>query len=137
MPDTLTLLDDGRVVELPATFTGDGARLRPDDITAALGWELKAQGLCRGEVCIPVRERAELDGADGVDLAAFARVLGRPLAFDAAERVAYLGASADERAAQLASLQAPQFALPDLDGRAHTLSDYRGRKILLVAYASW
>jgi peroxiredoxin len=27
--------------------------------------------------------------------------------------------------------------LPDLSGRMHALSDFRGKKVLLVAYASW
>jgi peroxiredoxin len=32
---------------------------------------------------------------------------------------------------------APAFALPDLDGRRHRLSDHRGNKVLLVTWASW
>ena len=74
---------------------------------------------------------------DGIDLAGFAALLSRPLAIDVDERVACLGASAVDRAAQLASLEAPDFTLPDLNGRMHALSDYRGKKVLLVAYASW
>jgi hypothetical protein len=135
--EMLTLIDDGRVVELPARFAADSVRLQPADVAAALGWELKPEGLCHGGVCIPVRDAADLVSVDGVDLAALARALGRPLALDVGERVAYLGAPAAERSAQLASLQAPQFTLPDLAGRRHSLSDYRGRKVLLVAYASW
>jgi hypothetical protein len=27
--------------------------------------------------------------------------------------------------------------LPDLDGNLHRLSDYRGKKVLLSAWASW
>jgi hypothetical protein len=61
----------------------------------------------------------------------------RPLAIDRAEAVAYLGVSAADRAAALAALDAPDFTLPDLDGRRHTLSEHRGKKVLLVAYASW
>ncbi len=60
-----------------------------------------------------------------------------PLAVDHEERVAYLGSSAAARAARLASLEAPDFTLPDLDGRVHSLSQHRGKKVLLVAYASW
>ena len=30
--------------------------------------------------------------------------------------------------------QAPDFALPDQDGRTHALSDYRGRKVILYFY---
>ena len=135
--DTLTLLDDGRVVELAARFSGDRIRLQPGDLPRALGWELKPEGLCKDAVCVPVRNAPELSTAEGVDLGTLAGVLGRPLALDAAERVAYLGASAAERGANLATLQAPEFTLPDLSGRRHSLSDYRGKRVLLVAYASW
>ena len=31
----------------------------------------------------------------------------------------------------------PDFLLPKLDGGFGRLSDYRGKKVLLVAYASW
>jgi hypothetical protein len=71
------------------------------------------------------------------DLTARAQAQGRPLALDLDERVAYLGRSARERGDALASLQAPDFAMPDLAGRVHALSELRGRKVLLVAYASW
>jgi hypothetical protein len=80
---------------------------------------------------------AALETSGGVDLAAFAKLLDRPLALDLHERAAYLGVSAGERQRALRSLVAPDFTLPDLSGRPHRLSDHRGKKILLVAYASW
>jgi hypothetical protein len=86
---------------------------------------------------VPVRDRDALAGAAGIDLAAFAAALDRPLALDTAERTAALGTPAAERRAALASLEAPDFTLPDLAGRLHSLSDHRGKKVLLVAYASW
>ena len=45
--------------------------------------------------------------------------------------------SAKERKAALTSLEAPDFALPDPSGRMHRLSDYRGKKVFLVTWASW
>ena len=59
------------------------------------------------------------------------------VALDPDERAAYLGVTARARAEALASLEAPDFTLPDLDGRRHTLVEHRGKKVLLVAYASW
>jgi hypothetical protein len=73
----------------------------------------------------------------GVDLRAFAGLLGRPLVVDETERAAALGASAREQASLLASGVAPDFSLPDLKGQLHTLSEHRGKKVLLIAYASW
>ncbi len=75
--------------------------------------------------------------AEGATLAKRAEASGRPVAVDLTERVAYLGISAAERAKALSSLEAPDFSLPDLDGRRHSLSQQRGKKVLLVAYASW
>ena len=79
----------------------------------------------------------ELDETDGVARATLAETSGRPVAIDRDERAAYLGVSAAERAKALSSLDAPDFTLPDLDGRLHSLSEHRGKKVLLVAYASW
>ena len=112
-------------------------RIAPAVLRDATGWELKPEGLCRGELCVPVRDRAALADATGVDLAAFASAIDRPLALDVAERAAALGTSAAERSARLATLEAPDFTLPDLQGRLHTLSAHRGKKALLIVYASW
>ena len=78
-----------------------------------------------------------VESRDGVERARRAQADGRPVALDVEERAAYLGVPAAERARRLASLEAPDFTLPDLDGRLHSLSEHRGKKVLLVAYASW
>lgn len=133
-----TILDEGRVVVAPGAKAEAGrVRLSPEAVESALGWEVTAEGLCREGLCVPVRPGVELETPEGIDLAALADALGRPLAVDLEERAAYLGASAGDRRRALASLEAPDFALPDLSGRVHRLSEHRGKKVLLVAYASW
>ena len=131
-----TVIDDGTPHEVDATITGGQVTLTPDAL-ATLGWELHPEGLCRDGLCIPVPPEAVLEKADGIELDAFARLLDRPLAMDVAEGAAYLGVSAAERQRALRSLVAPDFTLPDLAGRPHRLSDHRGKKVLVVAYASW
>ena len=132
-----TLIDDGRHLEVRAKVRDDRVLLAPEALLASLGWELKPQGLCQGDVCIPVRNPAALGTEDGIHLVALAALLDRPLALETAARAAFLGVSAGKRAQPLTSLEAPNFTLPDLDGTPHSLSDYRGRKVLLLAYASW
>jgi hypothetical protein len=134
---TWTLLDGDEPHEVPARLDGARVRVAPEALQGALGWEWKAEGLCRGEVCVQVRDRTRLAGGAGIDLAAFAEAIDRPLALDVEERAAALGHSAAERSARLASLEAPDFALPDLAGRVHRLSEHRGKKALLIVYASW
>ena len=134
---SFTLLDETRAIKLDATVTVDGVRLPPDAVRDALGWELKPQGLCKDATCIPVPPSASLVRGGQIDLATLADLLGRPLALDATERAACLGVAADDRARTLGSLDAPAFTLPDLDGRPHALSGFRGKKVLLIAFASW
>jgi hypothetical protein len=134
---SVTLLDETRPLTVDGQVGPDGIRLAPDVVRDALGWELKLQGLCRGDVCIPIPPTSALVRADGVDLGTLASLLDRPLALDVAEQAACLGAAAGERARRLESLDAPDFTLPDVDGRPHTLSGFRGKKVLLVAWASW
>jgi hypothetical protein len=131
-----TLIDDGTVHDVDATISDGRVTLAPSAL-ATIGWELHPEGLCREGLCVPVPADAALETSGGVDLVAFARLLDRPLALDVQERAGYLGVSAGERQRALKSLVAPDFTLPDLGGRPHRLSDHRGKKVLLVAYASW
>jgi len=134
---TLTLLDEDSPLQVPAVVDADGVRLSPDVVQRSLGWRLEAAGLCRGDTCVPVRPEHGLLRDDGVDLQALASLLERPLALDADERIACVGASAAERGHRLRSLDAPEFTLPDLGGHPHSLAEHRGRKVLLLAWASW
>lgn len=106
------------------------------DFEAATGWRVEEQGLCRGDLCMPVATADVLDGGR-VDIAAVAAATGRPWVVEPAAHAGVLGEAAVTRSSALTSLHAPEFALPDLDGRVHRLSQYRGRKVLLAAYASW
>ncbi len=132
-----TLIDETRSHAIDATVRDGRILLTPETIRDALGWSLEERGLCRGDECVPVRDRVALVGSEGIDLEALARTLDRPLALDLDEGVAALAASSAERSARLQTLEAPDFTLPDLDGKMHSLSEHRGKKVLLVAYASW
>ena len=105
----------------------------------ATGWTLTSEGLCRQEACVPVPRGREADFIQGgaVDIAAFWRHAGHPVVRDDTGAAWVLGTGACERARALRSLEAPDFALPDLDGRTHALRDHRGSKVLLVTWASW
>ena len=134
---SFTILDEGRATEVTAELAGESVRLAGVALERSLGWDMNPQGLCRGDVCIPVLGHAGLVSDGGLDLAGFAELVQRPLALDLDEHVASLGASARERARVLQGGSAPDFALPDLSGREWRLSGLRGKKVLLVAYASW
>jgi hypothetical protein len=131
------LIDDGAAHEVDAVPTPRGFAIPEADVRSALGWKLEERGLCRAAVCIPVPDREALVGEEGLDLATLAGLLGRPLAVDAEAKAAALGTAAADRTAALVGGRAPDFRLPDLEGRMHALSEHRGKKVLLIAYASW
>lgn len=132
---TTTVLYDDRVTAVAgARAAGDHLWLAPDDFAAATGWKLEPQGLCRGDAC--VRTHNDWLDADGrVDLTAFAAHMGQPVVHDGEAWA--VGESAGVRRDALLSTVAPDFELPDLDGKLHKLSDYRGKKVYLYSWGSY
>jgi len=119
----------------PADAVDGTVLIDPVDLSAAIGWELKPEGLCQADVCVPVRDRDALFAGERLDLARVAGALDRP--FLAADGVAAMGEPRATRRLATDGLQAPGFTLPDLQGELHTLEEWRGRKKVLVAFASW
>lgn len=107
------------------------------DFARATGWQLKPQGLCIDEICVPVREANRLTEGASIDLVEFARVTKQNIVFDRQRQVAALGERADSRSDSMSSLLAPDFKLPDIHGRQVSFSDFNRRKRLLLAWSSW
>ena len=135
----VTLLTDRAMRAVDARAEGERLWMDGATLEAATGWALKPEGLCREDACIPLppARQAEFIQGGRVDAAAVWRHLDNPVLHDDAREIWVLGEGADEREATLASLVAPDFTLPDVRGRAHSLSDYRGKKVFLVSWASW
>jgi hypothetical protein len=113
----------------------DGTWLKAEDVARATGYVLKPEGMCRGDQCVPLPKEAVRDRR--VDIAAFWRRVDAPMVADAAGEIFSLGTAAEDRNAALAGLSAPDFTLPDLTGKPHTLSQLRGKKVFLSTWASW
>jgi hypothetical protein len=135
--ETFTIIDGERAVPVAARRSGEGVLLDAPGVKDGLGWEVHDGLLCNDSMCIPIADERALVREGALDLAGLAAAMDRALAVDLDERAAFLGGSARERSQVLASQQAPDFSLPDLAGRAHTLGEQRGKKVLLVAWASW
>lgn len=104
-----------------------------DDFEAMTGWAAKPEGMCKGDACVPAPGAI---GADGrLDIAAVSARLGMALEHDSEHGVWALGPESGGKA--LTTAVAPELELPDLDGNPFKLSAMHGRKVLLVAWASW
>lgn len=101
----------------------------------ATGWAIKSEGACRGDVCVPLPPEALVDGGR-LRLDLVAGRLGAPLVHDEQRELWSLGPATVSGHA-LATAEAPDLELPDVDGNMFNLSSLRGKKVLLVAWASW
>ncbi len=138
MPQTIVTGDHVATIER-ASAEGDALWVPILSLEEASGWKLKPEGVCRDEVCVPLPLGLETEFIRPAffNLAAFAKYMDQPLLRHSASDTWVIGESADARANALRSLQAPDFTLPDLDGKMHSLSDYRGKKVFLASWASW
>ena len=135
MVEVTVIGDETRIVD--ADVSDGRILLDVAQLPDALGWKLEPEGLCRGDVCVPVRDRAELFVDHHLTLEAVSAALGRAVVVDADARVAAVALDGETRRRALSDLVAPSFTLPDLDGNLHALEEWHDRKKLLVAFASW
>lgn len=108
-------------------------RVSASDLREKTGWELEPEGLCRGDVCVPFRS----DDPTDVDLEQVAQRLGMPLLHDGTHGLWALGPPAEPGGRFLTDARFPDITLPDLDGQPFSFSSLRGRKVVMVAWASW
>jgi len=100
----------------------------PSRFEIETGWALKAEGACKGDVCVPV--------ADRDDVADIAGRLGMALVHDDATGLNALGPESLGGHALLGA-QAPELVLDDIGGNEFRLSSLRGQKVVLVAWAPY
>ena len=113
------------------------------DLKTATRYVVKPQGICRDELCFPIpkNRKAQFVNKQGktewFNLSEFARLVKQPAAYDEKQAVYYFGARPDAQNAHLNTLDAPNFTLPDMNGKPHSLADFHGKKVLLITWASW
>jgi hypothetical protein len=138
-PAGATVLYDDRTIRLDhvgaPSPAADALWIRKADLPRVNEFELKPQGACRGDVCIPI-PKTLVRGAY-FNLTAFARKVGQAVVADARARAWSFGEIPVVRGSFLESRMAPDVAVPDRTGRPVHLSDFRGKKVLLVTWASW
>ncbi len=106
----------------------DSLDVSPEAFAAGTGWDIKPEGACKGEVCVPLPDGySATHAADRLGMAVVESETGGLLAFGPE--------SLNGRA--LVTAKAPEVVLPDLDGREFHLSSLRGKKVVVVAWAPY
>jgi len=134
-----TVLYQGRRIELDNVGPGAGLLVSPADLNEINGFELKPQGACFEELCIPLNDTVlkQLADATWIDLEAFANLLEQPFVADRDAGVWSFGEIPQKRARTLLNAQAPELAVTDRAGKVWQLADLKGKKALIVTWSSW
>ena len=129
-----TVLYGDRSTKLDQTRpAGNDLWVRAADLPRVNEFELKPQGACRADICIPVAK--DLKNGEWFNLTGFAHKVGQ--AFVADSGVWSFAEVPVLRGTYYNSRIAPDFAVPDRKGRVVHLSDFRGKKALVITWASW
>jgi peroxiredoxin len=141
-PAKVTVLARDNTIEIAAALVeGDDLLVPPEFVPAITGFEVKPQGLCTAEVCIPIPSDSgwvvKRGDATYFNLTRFAAKMDQVFAVDRPEGVWSFTAVPRNRTSQVFSGEAPDFTLPDRTGKLVKLSDFRGKKVLILTWASW
>jgi len=136
------ILSDGKTNEV-AQRTDDTETLwvRLNELPDTTGWQMKPEGACLGEICVPLPEHkrdewiADADDWVWFNYSEFADMLGQKYVRDG--DVWSLGSVPAVRQMGLESAIAPDFEVTQCNGDTLRLSDLRGRKVVLFTWASW
>jgi hypothetical protein len=135
-----TVLYDDRAVALdrvgPVAARDAGALwIRKRDLPSVNGFALKPQGACRADLCIPIPK--DMTRGEYFNLTAFAKKAGQPVVAEPGARVWSFGEMQALGGGLASSRVAPDFEVPDRLGRPVHLAGFRGKKALVVTWASW
>jgi len=135
-PATTILFNDHSVVldkiRPDPKNTGD-LWIRSADLPAVNEFHVKPEGACRADTCIPIPK--DMKSGEWFNLSGFARKLHQPVVADSG--VYSLGEIPVLRGDFYGSRIAPDFSVPDRTGKLVHLSDFKGKKVLLITWASW
>lgn len=129
-----TILYNDRDVKLnQVREQGDDLWVRAAELPDINQFQVKPEGACRADLCIPIPKT--LKSGPWFNLTGFARRTRQAFVHDSG--VWSFGEIPVLRGGFYQSRTAPDFAVPDRRGRVVHLSDFRGKKVLVVTWASW
>ena len=144
LAQSVTMLYDDRVIEVDRTLADpNDLWVVPEDLPRVNGFELKPEGACLDELCVPVRQDRDSEmfvtraGQPWFSVTELARKLEQAFTADHDHGVWSFGEIPVTRTAFLRSAVAPDFELPNREGEPVRLSDFRGKKVLILTWASW
>ena len=141
---SVTVLYDDRVITVDRTLADPhDLWVVPADLLRVNGFELKPEGACLDELCVPVLQDRDSEmfvsrgGQAWFNVSELARKLEQAYVADHEQGVWSFGEIPVTRSSFLRLAMAPDFELPNREGTLVRLSDFRGKKVLIITWASW
>ncbi len=138
------VLYNERVVEIEQTLPdANDLWVKPEDLTRINDFVLKPQGICLDELCIPVLQDRDSElfvnrqNQGWINVTGLADKLQQAHVTDYTDGIWSFGSMPLQRQSFFNAAEAPDFELADRDGNLISLSDFRGKKVLLLTWASW
>ena len=134
-----TVLYEGKTITLSETGSGEGLLISPEDLSRINGFELKPEGACYEDLCIPLTKNLLVteSGKQWFDLAAFAELLEQPYVVDHEAKVWSFAEIPAKRQNMMVNGMAPDFEVIDREGKVIRMADFKGKKALIVTWSSW
>lgn len=134
-----TVLYQGRTITLNETKNDTDLLINPNDLKRVNGFELKPEGACYGEICVPLSDQIlqTVNGEKLFNLTAFSRLLDQPYVRDLGTAVWSFSEIPVKRKNMMVDAMAPDFSVTDRRGQVINMSDLKGKKALIVTWSSW
>ncbi len=139
-----TVLYNDQVITVEQTLPApNDLWVTPTDMTRINGFELKPEGACLDDICIPIRQDRDNDMVvtrseqQWINLTGLADKLQQAYVSDYDNAVWSFGELPNARYNFLNNAEAPDFTMQDRNGKTVSLADFRGKKVFLGTWASW
>jgi len=140
-PGGTTVLFNDKTVVVERVLKEPGLWVSPEDLTRVNGFVLKSEGACLDDLCIPVKQDSDLlrtiDNKQWFSISAFADLMEQSYVVDEETNTWSFGEIPAKRQAMLTEAHAPEFEILDRQGRVVRMSDFKGKKALVITWSSW
>jgi len=141
--ETTVLYQDGVVTVDVVLADPNDLWVRPVDLTRINGFQLKPEGACLDDICVPVKQDADSDlfvtrsDQEWFNVSELSRKLQQEYVHDPESSVWSFGPLPVSRNRLVKEHLAPDFTLKDRQGNPITLSAFKNKQVLLITWASW
>ena len=136
-----TVFVNDKTIVVKRVLKEPGLWVSPEDLTLINGFVVKPEGACLGDLCIPVNHGSgvlkTIDDKQWFSVSAFADLIEQSYVVDEETNTWSFGELPVKRQAMLTEAQAPDFEILDRQGQVVRMSDFKGKKALVITWSSW